>query len=80
MAPTTSSGPARWTGWSAIFSLHCDPRLAVGQVGLRVGAITSTSDRIEISLTGTGGHTARPHLTADLVYALGSADHRPAGA
>ncbi len=58
-------------GVERIFSLHCDPRLAVGKVGLRVGAITSTSDRIEITLAGLGGHTARPHLTADLVYALG---------
>src|SRR6202042_3545305 len=37
-----------------IFALHCDPRLAAGQLGVR-----------------PGGHTARPHLTADLVYAIG---------
>ncbi len=55
-----------------IFALHCDPRLPVGEVGIRVGAITSTIDLIELKLTGPGGHTARPHLTADLVYALGT--------
>ena len=59
------------TGLERIFALHCDPRLAVGQVGLKTGAITSTSDLIDIDLTGPGGHTARPHLSADLVYALG---------
>ena len=55
-----------------IFALHCDPRLPVGQVGLREGPITSTVDVVEISLSGSGGHTARPHMTADLVYALGT--------
>ncbi|MEO5832342.1 MAG: amidohydrolase [Nakamurella sp.] len=55
-----------------IFALHCDPRLPVGEVGIRVGPITSTIDLIELAVTGSGGHTARPHLTADLVYALGT--------
>jgi amidohydrolase len=53
-----------------IYGLHCDPRLDVGQVGLRVGALTAAADRILVRLTGPGGHTSRPHLTADLVYAL----------
>lgn len=54
-----------------IFAVHCDPRVDVGQVGLRVGAITSASDHVLVRLTGKGGHTSRPHLTGDLVYALG---------
>jgi amidohydrolase len=54
-----------------IFALHCDPRLETGQVGLRVGPITAACDQVEIALSGPGGHTARPHLTVDLVYALG---------
>ncbi|GAA1529444.1 amidohydrolase [Kribbella lupini] len=57
-------------GVRRIFGLHCDPRLQVGQVGLRVGALTAAADRILVRLTGPGGHTSRPHLTADLVYAL----------
>jgi amidohydrolase len=40
-------------------------------VGTRTGAITAACDRITVRVTGPGGHTARPHLTADLVYALG---------
>ncbi len=55
-----------------IFALHCDPRLQVGQVGTKVGAITSAADMLELRLTSPGGHTARPHLTADLVHALGT--------
>jgi amidohydrolase len=54
-----------------IFALHCDPRLAVGRLGTRVGPITSACDVVEVRLTSPGGHTARPHLTADLVEALG---------
>jgi amidohydrolase len=57
-------------GVHRIYGLHCDPRLQVGQVGLRVGALTAAADRILVRLTGPGGHTSRPHLTADLVYAL----------
>jgi amidohydrolase len=57
-------------GVRRIYGVHCDPRLTVGQVGLRVGALTAAADRILVRLTGPGGHTSRPHLTADLVYAL----------
>src|SRR5580698_8310646 len=54
-----------------VFALHCDPRLDVGKIGTRVGAITAACDKISVRVTGPGGHTARPHLTADLVFALG---------
>jgi amidohydrolase len=57
-------------GVHRIYALHCDPRLDAGQVGLRVGALTAASDRILVRLLGPGGHTSRPHLTADLVHAL----------
>lgn len=59
-------------GLSRLYALHCDPRLKVGLVGLKVGPITSTSDQIELRVLGPGGHTSRPHLTTDLVYALGA--------
>ncbi|CRK59804.1 N-acyl-L-amino acid amidohydrolase AmiA1 [Alloactinosynnema sp. L-07] len=59
-------------GVERIFGLHCDPRLEVGRVGTRVGAITSATDLLELRLTSPGGHTSRPHLTADLVHALGT--------
>ncbi|MCW4352358.1 amidohydrolase [Hoyosella sp. YIM 151337] len=61
------------SGVSRIFALHCDPRLEVGKVGLRTGAITSAADWIEIVFSSSGGHTSRPHLTSDLVYAMGVA-------
>jgi amidohydrolase len=58
-------------GVEQIYALHCDPRLTTGRIGLRVGAITAACDRFEVNLTGPGGHTGRPYLTAELVYALG---------
>ncbi len=57
-------------GANAVYALHCDPRLDVGGIGSRVGAITSAFDHVRVVLHGPGGHTSRPHLTADLVYAL----------
>ena len=59
------------TSVNRIFALHCDPKIDVGRIGIRNGAITAACDRISVRVTGPGGHTARPHLTADLVYALG---------
>jgi len=59
-------------GLSRIFALHCDPRLEVGRVGIRVGAITSAADTVELVLDSPGVHTSRPHLTGDLVYGLGT--------
>ncbi|MFC9969359.1 amidohydrolase [Spirillospora sp. NPDC127200] len=57
-------------GVDRAFALHCDPRIEVGELGLRTGAITAACDKVYVKVTGPGGHTARPHLTADLVYAL----------
>jgi amidohydrolase len=58
-------------GATRAFALHCDPSLQVGKVGLRTGSITAACDRVEVTLSGPGGHTARPHLTVDVVHALG---------
>ena len=55
-------------GVRAIFALHCDPSLDVGSIGVSPGPITSAADQISIRLKGGGGHTARPHATADLVH------------
>lgn len=54
-------------GVQRIFGVHCDPKLDVGCVGLRDGAITSAADMLVVTLLGPGGHTARPERTVDMV-------------
>jgi len=56
---------------TAIFGLHCNPQIPVGRVGVRSGPFTAAADLVDVTLRGDGGHTARPHLTQDLVHALG---------
>ena len=56
---------------AAIFAMHCFPQLPAGLVAARSGPLTAAADMVEIKLVGRGGHTARPHLTGDLVHALG---------
>jgi amidohydrolase len=58
-------------GVGLILALHCDPRVDVGHVGTRIGPITSASDAVSVTVTSGGGHTSRPHLTGDVVFALG---------
>ena len=64
-------GAGALDGVNRIFALHCDPKVDVGHVGTRIGPITSASDSVYVTLRGPGGHTSRPHLTADVVFALG---------
>ncbi|HEY6794737.1 MAG TPA: amidohydrolase [Kineosporiaceae bacterium] len=58
-------------GVERIYALHCDPHTDVGHVGSRVGPITAAADQVRVRLSGRGGHTSRPHLTEDVVFALG---------
>ena len=60
-------GEGFFDGVGSVYGVHCDPKLDAGCVGLRPGAITSATDSLTLVLTGPGGHTARPHLTVDLV-------------
>src|SRR5699024_7103582 len=59
-------------GVDSILAMHCGPGVDVGHVGLKPGPITSATDPVTVQVRGAGGHTSRPHLTQDLVYALGS--------
>lgn len=59
-------------GVSEVYALHCDPRTEVGKIAHRVGPITSAVDQVVATVTGSGGHTSRPHLTADVIGALGA--------
>ena len=58
-------------GVDEIYAVHCDPKVDVGKIGTRIGPITSASDEVSVTIASPGGHTSRPHLTGDVVYALG---------
>jgi amidohydrolase len=64
-------GQGALDGVGMIFAVHCEPKLDVGRLGTRIGPITSASDEVQVTVTGPGGHTSRPHLTGDVVFALG---------
>jgi amidohydrolase len=64
-------GAGALDGVAQIFAVHTDPKVDVGRVGTRIGPITSASDEVHVTVRGPGGHTSRPHLTGDVVFALG---------
>ena len=58
-------------GVEQMYALHCAPKIDCGKIGSRIGPITAASDNVTVTVRSTGGHTSRPHLTGDVVYALG---------
>lgn len=55
----------------AIFGMHNFPGLPVGQFAVRTGPFLAAFETFDISLQGTGGHSALPHLAKDPVVAAG---------
>lgn len=53
----------------AAIALHVDPTRPVGTFGYRDAAFTAGCDVFQVSLTGSSGHGARPHLTGDTIAA-----------
>lgn len=49
----------------AIFALHNMPGLKLGSFNFRKGAMLSSSDTLQIDITGVGGHGAIPEKTID---------------
>lgn len=58
-------------GVDSMLAFHVDPTLPPGQIGFRAGPVTASSDQFKITVRSPGGHTARPHQTADSIYAAG---------
>lgn len=56
-------------GVDAILSIHMDPSRPVGRVGVRHGALTAACDALEVTISGRGGHAARPHESLDPIAA-----------
>ncbi|MEO7039375.1 MAG: amidohydrolase, partial [Candidatus Elarobacter sp.] len=55
-------------GIERAYGLHLSSAHPTGQVGFREGAFYASSDSIEITIEGMGGHGAAPHLSIDPVY------------
>lgn len=51
----------------AIFALHVNPQLEVGNLSFRSGKVMASADEIYITIKGKGGHAAAPHLTSDTI-------------
>jgi amidohydrolase len=54
-----------------VYALHNWPALPAGHIGLNPGPMMAAADRIEITVSGRGGHAAHPHLTVDPVLIAG---------
>jgi amidohydrolase len=55
----------------SVYSMHNQPQMPAGHIGLNRGAMMAASDRVEITLFGRGGHGAHPHLSVDPVLMAG---------
>jgi amidohydrolase len=52
---------------SAIFGLHTEPNVQVGQIGYQSGPAMASSDTFSITIHGKGAHGAQPQLGVDAV-------------
>ena len=53
----------------ALYCVHVDPTLDVGQFGIPEGQVTASSDRVRVEVTAPStGHSARPHNVKDTVW------------
>ncbi len=49
----------------AAFALHVYPNIPTGQFAGRPGPLLAAADRMEITITGRGGHASQPHNAVD---------------
>ena len=54
-------------GIQEVYGMHNMPGIAAGTFGIREGGIMAATDEFNITIEGTGGHAAKPHLAADPV-------------
>jgi hippurate hydrolase len=52
-------------GINEVYGMHNMPGIPVGTFAIRPGAIMASADQIEITVTGKGGHAAKPHDCID---------------
>lgn len=52
-----------------VFAMHNHPGAPQGQFLMRPGPFLAAGDRVFVTITGVGGHAARPHLAVDPLVA-----------
>ena len=54
-------------GIQEVYGMHNMPGIPVGQFDIRPGAMMAAADQFDITVTGKGGHSAKPHDCIDTV-------------
>jgi hippurate hydrolase len=54
-----------------VYAQHNAPDVPLGVIGITPGPMQAAVDRVKITITGQGGHGARPHQTVDPVLVAG---------
>jgi len=65
--PMIREGAMEKPSVDAIFSLHCNPDLEVGKMGISYGKAYAASDMFDIEIKGAGCHGASPHQGIDAI-------------
>ncbi len=52
-------------GVQEVYGMHNMPGIPVGTFGIRPGAIMAAADQFDVTVTGKGGHAAKPHECID---------------
>lgn len=55
--------------FETVFGAHNDPNLPVGAISASTGTVNAAADMLTITITGSGGHAARPHQVIDPILA-----------
>ncbi|MGB2697734.1 MAG: M20 family metallopeptidase [Candidatus Zixiibacteriota bacterium] len=50
-----------------LFALHTDPSIPVGKMGVKDGPMMAHTNSFDLTITGKGGHGARPHQGVDAI-------------
>ena len=64
-APMVAAGVL--DGVDAVYGLHVQPYMTVGQLDTRPGCLNASTDEINITVKGVSGHAARPHSAVDAI-------------
>lgn len=55
-------------GVQRVIALHVDGMLETGAIGIEAGKVAAAVDTFRVTLTGRGGHSARPHTALDPIW------------